>query len=358
MRKWMLAAVLAAMAGASPASQLLMIEHDAAADAAGLARRLGVSQRTVETVLRSRSTPVHERITLSAYGCLSASDCPGRPEYRRVLLGVIWNDNPPGIPKSVRWPTCWGELVLMPKHRPDCWIGFIGDAMVKSKTAPKPKGPPQPLYGEDHLMLYRTHYGDMQFLHAMASADGEPPQLTLERILAWSQYAYRLGLRQGADRLPVNRPIAEFAPMQPWFRAGKRDWTAQTLFRLGQDHNDMLVRDVAFGALLHTVQDSYSRSHTGREFAADGGGSRILEHYSYTGQSTTCHDQPDKEGYPQSDADPVQVRAAIAATRRLIALRDANAPWSEVEAVLRGEIFVQDPAARPASAGRFKPGDC
>ncbi|KAG1253067.1 hypothetical protein G6F66_015149 [Rhizopus arrhizus] len=69
----------------------------------------------------------------------------------------------------------------------------------------------------------------------MASAPGEAASTTLEHMMAWAEYSYRLSLRGGLEQLDVEAPVRQFAGLAPWFQAEKRHWTGADLFMFGHE---------------------------------------------------------------------------------------------------------------------------
>jgi hypothetical protein len=114
---------------------------------------------------------------------------------------------------------------------------------------------------------------------------------------------------------------------------------------------------MAFGALLHTVEDSYSAAHVMRETArtqANGCPSydaldAIVEFHTYVGQDTEkhalCDDPPDWLESPRA-ASPIDVLAEI------VRAYGEGAEWPAVRAILEEKVLRLAPGARPARPGR------
>ena len=144
------------------------------------------------------TSPVHEAITHRIYGCdhdFKVCSSPPRP-YRfasdAVIAGVRWNDNPrfeltestSGVQKK-----CVGIPISLPDQAM-CWATLFYDANKGSKKGKVYDG------NSGHALLYRVHFGDMQFLHSMASRDGEPAGETKAKIMAWAEFAYKVARRE------------------------------------------------------------------------------------------------------------------------------------------------------------------
>ncbi len=124
-------------------------------------------------------------------------------------------------------------------------------------------------------------------------------------------------------------------------------WTVQDVFLVKPGN----LRQVAFGALLHTVEDSYSASHVRRASArvqANGclsydAADAIVEFHTYVGQDTEkhglCDDAPDWLDPPR-EASPTDVLA------RLVRAFEEGRDWVVVKAILDDTVFrLADPAA-------------
>lgn len=295
------------------------------------------------------SDPVHEIITMLAYNCqANPGACRGQPltfDRARVdkpighlVRGVEWNDDPSlmlsggAIDKS-RW-VIWmddGERIA------DC----IRSGKAGCKTI-------------DHTfdLLYRSHFGDLQFLHAMASRDGEPPAETRRKIMDWAEFSYKVA----TGAISPETPLSDIKDVQidKYLRRGS--WTPQFLFTKTTGDKDVAgtVYLVALGSLLHMVQDSFSDAHVRRK-----GSCRALNHnkleieefHNYVMQDAAAHKRADVK--PQwvedgdiSDANPVTASAKI--------LRAAlqGEDWDKVvKPLLLNDVFKLSDAVRPSSRG-------
>ncbi len=306
--------------------------------------------------------PVHEEITHRAYECNyeGATIC-GDPDAQYatpyVIAGVRWNDDPPfqltpnqakhtscktsykdGRPITIRFitqPTCWAELFL---------------AADKQKTDAKKEFD---LANQSALPL-RSHFGDLQFIHSMASSDGEDPVETRNKILGWAEATW--GVVRGNYKLETWLKDINVPVVQRFF--GSSGWRVQDLFTLGDPSLRPYVSDVAFGSLLHMVEDSFAAGHVERMEPANGtqcpGNSHrapgpITEFHSYTHQSTSKHvDADTREAFINNRLTPDVVDVG----RTLVAMRKAEAKWAEVETYLMC-VYDLAPAVRKASAGGF-----
>jgi hypothetical protein len=289
------------------------------------------------------TSDVHERMTRLAY------DNAGTKLAGDVIEGVRWNDNPPALKLGALFGGCSGAGVA---EGLDCWTSMIRVDRIAWETLSR---------RERSLSTLRSHFGDMQFLHAMAASDGESAQETREKTLRWTEFAYKVargqigaharmyGLRRGSALEP-----ATAAWIGALFDApAKQLWTVNDVFLpKGAD-----LKLMAFGALLHTVEDSYSAAHVMRVTArtqANGCPSydaldAIVEFHTYVGQDTEkhalCDDPPDWLESPRAGS-PIDVLAEI------VRAYGEGAEWPAVRAILEEKVLRLAPDARAARPGR------
>jgi hypothetical protein len=199
---------------------------------------------------------VHEEVTQRTYGCDSnGEDClrSGRAsDY--VLAGVRWNDDPPfrindgaGAPKS-----CKTQETIRFTTQPMCWADLFRAASAKAAKGEVEEG--------DSSLLQRSHFGDLQFIHSMASQKDEPAEDTQRRMLGWAEFTWRV--MRGELSLETDMSAVPVAPVAERFK--KTALRVQDLFTLGNVSLRRYLGDVAFGSLLHMVQDSFAKGHSER----------------------------------------------------------------------------------------------
>jgi hypothetical protein len=133
-----------------------------------------------------------------------------------------------------------------------------------------------------------SHYGRLQFMHAMASTSEEErrgPEATRVKIFAWADFTYRLAVGAGEPR-PSDGLCGYFQThaseisasfecshdfAREWTIAALFNWRCTRRFSMATCHpyrppaeRDAQARVSAEGALLHLIQDSYSQSHVAR----------------------------------------------------------------------------------------------
>jgi len=187
----------------------------------------------------------------------------------------------------------------------------------------------------------------------MAVRDAMRPEETREQILAWLEFAWKVS----TGEIKATQKLAELDIPLMADRFSCSGWTVADLYILGRQ--DKLLRrlpDIAFGSVLHTVQDSFSSSHTQR--STDQAGycasdekyrrpGRIIEFHSYGSQDGHLHDAEDQRTAMVGHVIENQTEA-IRASQMLVDL--ARKPWVEVKPYVAC-LFDLDPAANPASPG-------
>ena len=202
-------------------------------------------------------------------------------------------------------------------------------------------------------MNYRGHYGDLQFIHGMASRNEEDPATTRDNMLVWAEFAYAVATRQidpdtTLDRVPTPGFRRHFAKQPGWaisYLLGPR-----YLLRQQPDH----FQQMALGSLLHMVQDSYSAAHAERAFDASPRcpNGRVRQFYSYVDQDSDKHGTADTRAGWQARTftaaqDPVNVSAT------LIRFARERTAWPVVRSYLQDTVFCLDADAQASGPGPY-----
>lgn len=295
--------------------------------------------------MRHFTSDVHERITYEAYRKAGVKLPDG------VIAGVRWNDNPPAIRIGALFGACNSPQGTLEEGL-DCWTSTLRFDRFAWETISRRDKSIAPL---------RSHFGDMQFLHAMAAGAGEPASETREKALRWAEFAYRVARGEIAPRARMYDLRRRDGPLEPataaWLHElfgapEKRLWSVQDLFlpRAGDP------KRVAFGSLLHVVEDSYSAAHVRRAAArlqpngcpSYDAADAVLEFHTYVGQDTErhglCDDAPDWLGTPR-DASPIDALAEI------VRAYEDGREWAHVKAILERTVFRLDNPGAPARPG-------
>lgn len=317
-----------------------------------------------DTVVRHFSDPVHENITHRIYGCtLTGKGCADSRDASTtapaaVIAGVRWNDNPPfSIDNDLKnlFPNCRGDYTAfkLPSFS-KCWIDLFKDAERNAG---------QRFYraranGQQYALIYRVHFGDMQFLHSMASWNGELAHQTRARILMWAEFTYRFANgefehNQELRRIPITGMDKVFQGV---------NWSAERLFTLDDTtfRTPEMIRQMALGSVLHMIQDSFSLAHVKRE--GDNGDycpgtakhlkpGRIEAFHAYNSQKSSEHGKKDTH-----DGFEVHVRSktptVVTVGQTVLAFLKTKAPWKEASPYFECIYDVVD-ADEPASPGDY-----
>lgn len=259
--------------------------------------------------------PVHETLTLHALvqsQVLPAGTTASSPAVSQFIRGVFWNDDP-----------CGSLFRNKRDTSPSFGVEWFFD-FRKADKEPAPKN-------FDSLVCKltgRSHFGDLQFLHGMASDDGIPATDTLERMIAWAKISYAIAIGE-------TKPAVQLSTLPMPFN-GLGPANARELF---QAPNDALVPQRAIGSLLHVIQDSYAAGHTKRAKLANGQFGPIEQFHSYARQDHDKHKKDDMWQGGSSDLEKIKAAGggveALAASQRILELYKSKTSWPQVEHYLR-----------------------
>jgi hypothetical protein len=282
------------------------------------------------------SSPVHEELTHRIYGCSAPADqsCVdplpwGTHAPQPVLFGVQWNDNPPFQVTSTSVRGCPTQTTIRLPNFSSCWFKLFLDAEKRAGE--------EDFDGDSGVaLIYRVHFGDLQFLHSMGAWNGQSARDTKEYVMAWAELMYRVSI--GDIRASTRLTDTGIDVVKDTFRAN--GWTIEGLLTLGQeDRLKRAVNDVAFGSLLHMVQDSFAAGHVDRDEATASStchagpamkkAGDIREFHSYVGQDKDKHGAKDARGSMEAHL-AVASPSVVEIGRSLVELRSAGAPWSTV----------------------------
>jgi len=298
--------------------------------------------RVADWVMDHFTTPVHEEITNRVWGCDALPEDPTTcVSYAvtpvAVLYGVQWNDNPPFAMDKTTSSACKTQSTIrLPLQQPQCWLVLFKDA------AAKVNGDEKYDRHSGKALLYRVHFGDMQFLHSMASWNGEKMGDTKGRIMTWIEFAYRTALGEIPITTPVNQVDVNGFPL---LFAGN-GYDVQTLFTRGVPEHRSSVKSVALGSLLHTIEDSFAKGHVHRD---DPSGAcpvvvgmrkagRVLEFHAFGSQDPSKHGRADSRDAFEAhliNNDP----SVVAVGRRVKDLFDRQAKWDDLRQFLDQCVF-------------------
>lgn len=174
-------------------------------------------------------------------------------------------------------------------------------------------------------------------LPTMANEEGVHPGATRAKVLDWLEFAWKVSSREIKPDTFL-RDI-DNATLKEHF--GCTQWRVSDLYILG--HQDKLLpylHHVAFGSVLHTVQDSFAGAHSSREPSPPGGmcedtafpqPRRIVEFHTYGAQDGSLHDDQDSRDAMTRLSAADRWPDAVEATRNLARFHDDRARWEEVQ---------------------------
>lgn len=301
--------------------------------------------------------PVHEEITNRIYGCKSSQQKCDDPTDTDIagpwtLAGVRWNDDPPfQLQKGQGTHTdCKTTQTIRFTTQPVCWVQLFKSAKKGAANGVVPSA------GTQAPMLARSHFGDLQFLHAMATQNGETAADTQKKVLMWIEFNWKVatGVYNSATLLK-DVDVEGFGDS-----FGKSGQSVQDLLTLGNPDLRPHVNDVAFGSVLHTVEDSFAKGHVQREERASAAPcsaaprfpapARIVEFHSYIHQDERKHAEFDNRSAFEAgmlDDNP----NVVSVGQSVLGLYRSHATWESVKPYFQCVFDIVD-AASKASPGK------
>lgn len=315
--------------------------------------------------------PVHEEITQRIYGCEdNLKDKPDKWEDKPncakqyfapnpVIDGTRWNDNPPFMVKpdfllpngkAIR-STCANETIKLPR-KSDCWVEIFksSSGMAQRKFFTNRTG----------VLLNRCHFGDLQFLHSMASRVGDRAQDTKLSILIWAEFAYKVASGSiPAHMMLKDVPVSGFGKFFP-----NQEATVENLFLMGDEtYRGRQLKDFAFGTLLHMVHDSFSESHVSRDLSTqrafcdcpytDSSPAKIEKFLVYSSQDAAKHKEEDTYQALRNDVAKYSPNV-IDVGKILKEFYKQNSNWDVVKKYLDECVFALKDMDAEADGGNFE----
>ena len=306
---------------------------------------------------------VHEEITQLGMGCpvepdrlLSDATCgkrdgPFASPY--IIYGVRWNDLPPfqlsgGEGKCTKFgKLCDVSETIRFSTQPLCWYCLFTDAEKTAQTRPIVGCGAKKGAARGNLMT-RSHFGDLQFLHAMASEEGVHPGATRTQVLDWLEFAWKVS----AGEIKPDTFLREVESPTVKAHFGCTEWQVVDLYILGrQDTLGRYLRQIAFGSVLHTVQDSFADGHVAREQRSPGGlcentdyqqPPKVIEFHTYAAQDGKLHDSQDSRKAMVRTSAADHWPDAVEATRHLVQYYDEHASWAGVQPYMQCLLELAD----------------
>jgi hypothetical protein len=200
-------------------------------------------------------SPLHESITLAAlistgYNVASGTTLESASNADwEYIRGAVWNDDPACLlfddyddaNHTYSTGMMWGYYYKAGEYD---WEEDKSDKMRN------PTG--------------RSHYGDLQFLHCMASKFGERPEETKRKLMKWLSVLWKLANGEEGitpDTVISKTDLAEFCPNFSL----PANWGTLRYLLSGESTFEALdILRRALGSMFHIIQDSYSLGHTRR----------------------------------------------------------------------------------------------
>lgn len=298
------------------------------------------------------SNYIHQTLTaesLKKAGLIGKGSTYESPESQDFARGTIWNDDPRmQLMKPDKFERDWGGNI---DYGHD-FMKFEDEAVRRQRAGEKGFGP-----GEN--MLARTHFGDMQFLHGMATKDKEKASETQDKMMKWAQFSTMIaqGKLSGDTKfsdLAKQKGMEDIAALFP----DMKDQNINSLFGVKDGSKGDVIQQRAMGSLLHMVQDSYAGGHVERNDKGE-----VVSFNSYTGQDHAKHATSDALG--KGDTPEDQLKNTPGATQAIdqgadvlkLVMGDKEkgtgpADWADIEKKLRGDVFKLENPDAIAGAGK------
>jgi hypothetical protein len=236
--------------------------------------------------------------------------------------------------------------------QPVCWVQLFEAAKKAAANGDVPDA-----YNHAPI-LQRSHFGDLQFFHAMASRDGETAEETQKRVMMWEEFTWKVAT--GTYSLDTKLQDVNIPGFDDFF--GNSGWTVQDLFTVGNPALRPHIEEVAFGSGLHTVEDSFARGHVQREqrgtpqpcaeFPQAPAPPRIVEYHSYAHQDEKKHAGFDtREAFEQESTDDNP--NVVAVGKPLVKMFNDKASWETVRPYFQCIFSVVDPNNKATAGDEF-----
>jgi hypothetical protein len=243
--------------------------------------------------------------------------------HMQFIRGVVWADDPEGL------------LFDNPRNTRNYSSGAVWYSHFKDGEK-----------GDFSTMTARSHFGDLQFFHGMASADAEAPETTKAKMLNWARFLIKVA--KGVETTDTQlKNIAEVTALFP----NQGDLTVKELFGWGEG-DYVSIRQRAVGALFHMIQDSYAHGHVERDSAG-----AVTEFHAYGGQDEHKHGEYDFFGgsfwdsFDERVDKTIGARSAIDACAVVLQMIAENKYSGDIVDYIDKNVLTLSSSARPAGAG-------
>jgi hypothetical protein len=207
-------------------------------------------------------------------------------------------------------------------------------------------------------LLERVHYGDLQFLHSMASNPLEKAGETLEKILMWAEFCYKVatGVIDPKTKL-AEIEVGGFAGL---WQGRFRKWSVSYLF--STTGSAETAKGKALGSMMHMLQDSFCASHVERVGAKRRGEevARIKSFHAYPEQDSKRHGLADLLAKGENLQERIKATAgaedAVQVGKTVLAYLADGAPWLVVKSYLQTVLGLVEPERGEGGPGEAGPG--
>lgn len=306
----------------------------------------GVPLFELKPVFLSPTSNVHETLIAASITLSNIQKRPFSDKFDvNYIKGVYWNDSPERslCPWCSRIEAYHGALKWSLRFREAQRL--VADGKLFTHGDP---------------VFERSHYGDLAFIHGMATRDGVSARETRRKLLIWAEFAYKAATGKISAQTKVKDVKVQSFDEVFNHRDDVYDKTLINLF------GDPDVRRSAIGSLLHLIQDSYSPAHIERENhdQAEGRFCRgtVVRFLSYPNQDVGKHSEADKwpDNLPRTLKSDDRICDPISAGARILALYAANdfsgASWDEVRVFLETVVYpLKNPSAPSGPGEDFMP---
>ena len=207
------------------------------------------------------------------------------------------------------------------------------------------------------LVLYRSHFGDMQFLHSMASSEQERAGETKQKIMAWAEFMYKIALGEITRGTSIKKTGIPGIDSLFTYRYD----TVQTLFvsdapREYKDDENLHL--FAMGVLIHMVSDSFSDSHVERDeqlgqncrnVSGKHNPGWVRSFHVYTLQDSAAHSEAESDRELAYKIYYFETNI-VDVGQTIMEYYSRKAPWEELKGYLDCVYDLADPNA-PAGPG-------
>lgn len=278
---------------------------------------------------------IHENLSIAAVmkSAFNTGSWTGKtlitltPDQYELIRGVIWNDD----------PRC--QLFVNNKNN-NRFFGTGFQWWMEFK------------FGSSSNLTKRSHFGDLQFLHAMGATKNEQPSDTKSKIILWIKTMYNLWLGNGLnpDTALKNTELQRFFND----RNGYGGTTFKSLFMgttPAYTNPDIKLR--ALGSCMHLIEDSYAKGHCARDNQGTG---PISNFHCYLGQNSDAHSDADKKGgenidpnKPDTYKDLYGGPAAVQSATDFLNAVAQKKPWEQAVGVWAEKVFQLSSNATPSN---------